>query len=479
MGYRILNSIAAVVMAFLEGIFLLIYPCMALSAMPDFLTGVYLPPQALTERYFKEIEHYYTLSNMNAVVIHVKDPLGRIYWNSGNALAREIGAVTGDGDAEKALSFFKNRHIWVIAKMDVFQDTLLACYRPEWAVMEVGTERPWKDNHEISWINPYKTEAWDYILSLGRELADLGFDEIQFDYVRFPSDGALNHIRYPDKPVHETMAECISRFFEAAYTTLKPQGVTISADVFGLTAWKHEDFGVGQVIESITPYTDVICPMFYPSHFPVGFRGFSSPSDHPKWMMENSTRILLARTNTRVRPWIQGFWYSPREISLQLDGLSGQPVSGWMVWHSSADYRPTFDCMSDRLGIVFPTPVFYPSLEELRPLGEKVVQGGTCVVNHTDYVSGTSVLRIEPHVPGSPVNYSTPVSVVNTLDESILDRLLTLHGISFGPMTVKTTKSLQVAGLLCRNLGLDPQRIRPMSIQVTWGTTGNFKRISP
>lgn len=237
MRYRILHSIAAVVTAFLEGVFLLICPCNALSAMPGFLTGVYLPPHALTQRYFEEMDHYYTLSNMNAVVIHVKDPPGRIYWNSGNALAREIGAATGDGKAEKALSFFKKRHIWVIAKMDVFQDSLLARHKPEWAVMEVGTDLPWKDNQGLSWINPYKTEAWDHILSLGRELADLGFDEIQFDYVRFPSDGALNRIRYPDKPVHVTMAECISRFSEAAYKTLKPLGGTVSADVFGLTAW--------------------------------------------------------------------------------------------------------------------------------------------------------------------------------------------------------------------------------------------------
>lgn len=454
-------------------------PSPLMSAMPEMVTGVYLPPQNLTERRIKAVEHFYALSGMNAVVVHVKSPQGRVYWKSLNPLAQEIGAIENSGSVERTLRFFKNRHIWTIAKVDVFQDTLLAENKPEYAVIQAGTGLPWKDHNGLSWTNPYKKEVWDYTIALSRELVDLGFDEIQFDYVRFPSDGILSDIRYPDKPAGVPMAQCIGQFFETAYTELKPTGVMISADIFGLTAWKRDDFGVGQVIEKIAPFTDVLCPMFYPSHFPKGFLGFEVPSDHPKFLMEQSTKHILSRTTTKIRPWIQGFWYTPQEISLQLDSLSGMAVSGWMVWNSSGDYKTTFDCLSQRLSKPFPDPVFYPDLDQLKQNREKTVNGSTRVVNHTDYLTGISTLSLEPPFPGSPVNFSTPVAVVNTLDEAILDRLLKQHGHSFGPLTSKSVKSVIVADIMCKVLELNPRRIRPMNIYVKWGESGEFSLIEP
>ena len=115
--------------------------------------------------------------------------------------------------------------------------------------------------------------------------------------------------------------------------------VVISVDVFGLTAWKTTDFGVGQVLEEIVPYVDIICPMFYPSHFPVGFLGKKVPGDYPLEIMELSMKRIQKRTNKKIRPWIQGFWYKPEKIIAQLDGIANAGASSWEIGRASCRER--------------------------------------------------------------------------------------------------------------------------------------------
>ena len=152
---------------------------------------------------------------------------------------------------------------------------------PALSVMDSASDTPWTDANDLHWANPSDSRVWDYNIALSKELARMGFDEIQFDYVRFPSDGDLSIISYPNTLPGFSKSDCIASFLEKAHDELKPLGVSISADVFGLTAWKTDDFGVGQVLEKMAPHLDVICPMFYPSHFPSGFLGKQSPGEFP------------------------------------------------------------------------------------------------------------------------------------------------------------------------------------------------------
>jgi hypothetical protein len=296
-------------------------PSFSLARLPEKVNALYLPAHSFSERKINEFIHYAKLADLNAAVLHVKDPHGWIRWKSGNALANEIGAVASHGRVEPALKQLKAQGFWTIAKLDLFVDHRLVSQRPEMGIIDTRTGKQWVDQQGLGWTNPYNQTVWAYNIALARELAELGFDEIQFDYIRFPSDGDLAHIRYPLKPGRLSKTQCIGKFLESAYGSLHPLGVTISVDLFGLVAWKTEDFGVGQLIETIAPHVDVICPMLYPSHFPPEFLGQQKPGDYPLEIMETSLNRIQKRTDKIIRPWIQGFWYTPVKRSCQREGF--------------------------------------------------------------------------------------------------------------------------------------------------------------
>jgi hypothetical protein len=225
----------------------------SLAAFPANVKALYLPSHCFTERKISEFIHYSRLAGINAAVLHVKDPHGWIRWKSDNALAAEIGAVAAHGRVESVLKTLKAKGFWTIAKLDLFVDHRLVTQQPEMGILDIRTDGPWLDKNGLAWANPYNQTVWEYNIALACELAALGFDEIQFDYVRFPSDGDLTSTYYPSRPEHLTKTRCIGNFLEFAYGSLQPLGVTISVDLFGLVAWKTEDFGVGQLIESIAP----------------------------------------------------------------------------------------------------------------------------------------------------------------------------------------------------------------------------------
>jgi hypothetical protein len=268
-----------------------------------------VPAHKITQRTLDEIVHYAAMTPVNAVVLHVKTPTGQLLWPSKHAIARQLGVSNDHAGLARHVSRLKADNIHTIAKLDVFADHQLAACLPELSVMDVSKNTPWTDANGLHWSNPSHRRVWAYNIALSKELAGIGFDEIQFDYVRFPSDGDLSIIGYPNATPGFSKSDCIRSFLREAYEALKPLGVSISADLFGLTAWKRTDFGIGQVLEKMDPFLDVICPMFYPSHFPSGFLGKRSPGDFPEMIMETSMRSMMRRTNKPIRPWVQGFFY--------------------------------------------------------------------------------------------------------------------------------------------------------------------------
>jgi len=455
------------------------WPSDSLAALPETVNAIYLPSHGFTERKITEFTHYAGLAGLNAVVMHVKDPHGLIYWHTRNQTARDNGAVAANGLLERALKSLKEQGFWCIAKLDVFVDHELVANNPYMGILDVRTGGPWNDKNGLYWANPYNREVWDYNIALCQELVELGFDEIQFDYIRFPSDGDLSVANYPIKAENLSRTACIGKFLETAYKQLKPMGVTISVDVFGLVAWKTEDFGVGQKVEAMAPNVDVICPMFYPSHFPEGFLGHRNPGESPLEIMELSTRRMQKRTGKKIRPWIQGFWYSPEEINAQIDGLSQASTRSWSVWNPSGNYSATYAAIAMRLNQVFPAPQFYPSVAEICQNGERSVAGKTRIVNLTNYQQGYTIISLEESVKGSGKSYSTLIQVLETLDEGIMDRILNARAVPFSRLTSRYKKKLRLADLLCRDLQIDPRVLRPKPIYIDWKNGCQFTRDIP
>jgi len=451
----------------------------SLAALPEEVKAIYLPSHNFTDRKISEFTHYAKLTGLNAVVLHVKDPHGWIRWKSSNQLAKKMGAIASNGLVEPTLRRLKAQGFWCIAKLDVFVDHRLVYNNPFMGILDIRTGGPWNDQNGLYWANPFNRKVWDYNIALCQELVDLGFDEIQFDYIRFPSDGDLSVTNYPIKADNLTRTECIGKFLETAYKKLKPTGITLSVDVFGLVAWKTEDFGVGQQIEAIAPHVDVICPMFYPSHFPKGFLGRQNPAESPREIMELSTKRMQKRTNKKIRPWIQGFWYTPEDINAQIDGLSQAHTNSWAVWNPSGNYSATYAAIAKSLNQVFPEPQFYPSVTEICQNDERVIPGISKIVNLTNYKQGYTIISLEASAKGVGKSYSTLIQVLGTLDEGIMDRILNAREVPFSRLTGKYKKKLRLADLLCRDLQIDPRVLRPKPIYIDWQNDCRFTRTVP
>lgn len=449
------------------------------SAKPEKLTGVYFPSACLYGRSFEGTIHYMEAAGLNLAVLHAKDPLGRLFWKSKNSMAKKMEASAPNASLESAIQTLKHKGIWTAAKLDVFQDCLLVKNHPEMGVMDSETGELWEDHKGLHWANPYDIRVWDYIVELCLELIEIGIDEIQFDYVRYPSDGDMSTIAYPIVIERISKEECIGKFLAYANSKLKPAGVVISVDLFGMTAWKTADFGVGQVLEQVAPHVDVICPMFYPSHFPENFLNLKNPGQYPHRIMKSSLEEMKKRTDKEIRPWIQGFWYTPEEIDAQLKGVKECNIQTWTVWNPSGRYAATFKALAAKADAPFPVPEFYPPIEDLKNREDLIMLGRTLTINHTCYREGYSILSLDDSVDGEKNEYATITDVVSTLDESIIDQILIIRNCPVNLWTSRRSKLMNITNLLIQDLDVDPQRMRPSPIYIDWESDCRFTRAVP
>ena len=449
------------------------------AVKPDQLTGVYFPSGCLTGRSFEGIVHYMDAAGLNLAVLHAKDPFGRLFWKSQNSMAKTMNASPPYASLENAISILEQKGIWTAAKLDVFQDSFLVSHFPEMGVRDSQTGELWADHKGLHWANPYDIRVWDYTIALCLELIALGVKEIQFDYVRFPSDGDLSAVQYPIIIDGISMEECIGKFLAYAKEKLKPTGVVISVDLFGMTAWKTDDFGVGQVLEQIAPHVDVICPMFYPSHFPENFLNLKNPGQYPHRIMKSSLEEMKKRTAKKIRPWIQGFWYTPEEIDAQLRGVRECGIRDWTVWNPAGRYAETFDALAASAGAPFPAPEFYPSLKDLKNREDLVLFGRTKIINKTSYRDGYSILSLDKHDPEEKNKFTTLSGVISTLDESIIDIILTVRALDFNLWTSRSTKIRHITQLIIMDLDIDPLRMNPFPIYIDWERDCYFTKSIP
>ena len=331
-------------------------PCVEFELAPFPVRAFYIP-LALLHRP-QQVEALLDLAQrspvLNGVVVDVKGDGGRLAWPSEDPVALAVGAYQHDArriSLEEFIRMSRARELYVIARMVLFKDAELAAGKPEWAIQRAdGTL--WTDNRGTPWMNPFLEEAWAYPIALAREVAALGVDEIQLDYVRFPSDGPLEAIRYPQESTLETRTTAIRRFVERFARAVRPLGAFTAADVFGLTVWvvPEHDMGIGQRVMDIAPWVDYLSPMVYPSTFIPGNLGLDDPKAYPYEVVYRSVQQAMKRVppGTRVRPWLQAYGYSLAEMWLQRYAAENAQATGWMFWNAGGVYPPElFGSMPD------------------------------------------------------------------------------------------------------------------------------------
>jgi len=299
--------------------------------------------KALREPALKLIEE----SELNSLVIDVKGDRGWIPYKSAIPLAVEVGAtkITTVKDMPGLIQSFKERGIYTIARIVVFKDHPLATARPEWAVKGPGGEI-WKDRESLAWVDPFRKEVWEYNIQIAVEAAQQGFDEIQFDYVRFPDSSSP---RFSRASTEESRVKAISGFLQQAYQRLLPYNVFVAADIFGYVCWNLNDTNIGQKLESLVTPVDYLSPMLYPSGYQFGIPGYRNPLTHPYEIVYLSLKKAQERTNhspLRFRPWLQAFRdyafdrraFNGREIREQINAAEKFGSQGWMLWNPGNVY---------------------------------------------------------------------------------------------------------------------------------------------
>ena len=305
--------------------------------LPTEVRGLYWTAETPRTKRGDELLEYMKRSGINTVVIDVKMDNGQVVLPSTSTLQR----LASEG-------------IYRIARLPVMRNSTFARAHPEYAIKN-KSGKLWTDKTGAVWLDPSRVEVSDAALDLARRAYAMGFDEIQFDYVRFASDGQLSTIAKTEAEKTQTKTEIMRGFFERVGGALKKEGIPVSFDVFGMTFLTTEDFGIGQRLEDVYPFADFISPMVYPSHYWTGFQGYDNPALYPyevvKYSLDKGAELLevdhfVSSTESRpkFRPWIQDFdlgaEYTAARIEAQIKASRDAGASGWLLWNARNVYEP-------------------------------------------------------------------------------------------------------------------------------------------
>jgi hypothetical protein len=285
-------------------------------------------------------------TELNAIVIDTKD--GYIFYDSQVPFYRDAGLVNPTYDAAALVQRFHDHGIYVIARQVAFKDPLVAHAHPELSIQDEKTRKPWTGWAGEPWVNALHSELYQPNVDLAVESVRLGFDEIQYDYIRFP-DGDLKGADFgPDYGSAENRIAALTTQLTMTRDALRPLGAKLSADIFGWMLLVDDDQGIGQRLEDITAVVDFVSPMVYPSHYPEGSIAVDGhPNDFPYEVVEISIWLGMQRIEgqeLKMRPWLQDFSlpgmtdYGPQEIRDEIQAAEDTGSSGWLVWNIDANY---------------------------------------------------------------------------------------------------------------------------------------------
>jgi hypothetical protein len=312
-----------------------------------YLTEYGIDSAALRDPVLRIIHH----GGANALTINIKTDFGLLDYPSQIALAQQIGArrMTTIHSLADLVTAGHAQGIYMIARIVTFKDLPLATSHPEWA-LHLGNGQLFYDNKHLAWTDPYKAQVRDYNIAIALEAARAGFDEVQFDYVRFPDSNSRLIASGPTDEAGRVKA--ITSFLAEAHKALIPYNVFESADIFGYDSWNDNDTGIGQHLEDIVPAVDYVCPMLYPSGFRYGIPGHPKPMDTLDdiyAIINESLTKSIARTHAnpkKFRPWLQAFRdyafehriYGPEEVAIQIKASKDAGADGWSLWNARNVY---------------------------------------------------------------------------------------------------------------------------------------------
>jgi hypothetical protein len=316
----------------------------------------YTGSQAGSEKLLSQIDAI-SDSGINTIVFDAKDVSGIVNYNSRIPEINELGTNSKRtiDDIDKFIRAFKSHNMYVIARIAIFRDHLLTKKAPEYAIRSKTTGKLWNEGTSEVWCDPTNRDTQDYNLAIAAELAEKGVDEIQFDYIRFPTSGNLGDARFAWSFGAMQKDKCIEHFLERAQREISSRNTNFSIDVFGIVAWGHEPDiqKTGQRIELLSKYCDVISPMLYPSHFSDNFDGYSRPGDEPYYFINTGCKKFQERSgSTPIRPWLQAFgWrvsnYNSQYIIDQIKASNDARARGYLFWNASNNYDTVFRALKE------------------------------------------------------------------------------------------------------------------------------------
>lgn len=318
--------------------------------------ALYIPPHKVAD-----LDSYFALmkrNNLNAIVIDMKDDMGLIRYDAQDINVTKYGAVRPKVQLEEFVQKAKAHNIYLIARMVVFKDRQLYYYaNGKCAVKDYTTGGNWrgydiakdgsKDYYYEYWVDPYNEEVWQYNVAIANELVARGFDEIQFDYIRFPTDGDnLRNSYYPAQGAGMDKESAIMSFLSYARAHIK---APLSIDIYGANGWYRTGARTGQEVEMLIDFVDVICPMYYPSHFAQSFLAYEPKKERPyRIYYQGAYRAkFIARNKAVIRPWAQCFYipvsydrqfYGAYYIKSQITALADSIDEGFAFWNTVGNY---------------------------------------------------------------------------------------------------------------------------------------------
>lgn len=293
-------------------------------------------------------------TKVNALVIDIKNEYGSTLFKTSFEQANKYGAHEHrtNRDIEKFMNLLKSKNIYTIARIVTFKDELQAVNNTDYAIKkENGTI--WRNHDEMAWVDPYDIRAHNYAISMAEEAAKVGFDEINFDYIRFPAKDGL---KFCETNNQENRVKAIGEFLDLAQKRLRKYGVFISVDTYGNICWTNDDNNIGQTVTTLAKHADYLAPMLYPSGFASGSFNFEHPSEHPHAVIYRSIKNIDGRIDPkRVRPWLQYFKdyahkkrdYKKFEVTEQIRASEDINTSGWMMWSPSSRYHINYFAKED------------------------------------------------------------------------------------------------------------------------------------
>lgn len=360
---------------------------------PDPVKAIYMTSWVSgMKKWREELVQFINKTEVNALVIDVKDYSGYISFDTQDSEIKKLGTEQiRCVDLKDFIQYLHQNNIYVIARITVFQDPLYSQRVPSQAVQS-KKGGVWRDKHGLGYVDPSSKPFWDYIVRLAKACEKVGFDEINFDYIRFPTDGNMKDMVFPisgpkmakipskqylqvsqDKiitlnrevstngsqvvtgtnPSLNTLvvspkAILLTEFYRYLHSQMKELSIPISADLFGMVLTNTDDLNIGQVLELAAPCFDYIGPMIYPSHYPPGFKNFSKPAEHPyeivNFVLKQGSRrlTLIGQSPNKLRPWLQDFnlgaIYDAGKINAQKKAVYDAGLNSWFMWDPRNKY---------------------------------------------------------------------------------------------------------------------------------------------